>query len=189
MDKLEKYILENHEQFDSVEPSEGHFDRFAQKLEEQNSKKSKTVNLHGLWMGLRAASVILLAVLSTLWLKDNIFPRNETMQLSNISPEYQEVEFYYTSQINTKLTEIKEIDLIDNETQKKMLLDELEQMDSIYSKLALDLEADPSDERVVNAMINHYKVKLTVLNRILKQLYQLDEENNKNQNSHESLEI
>ncbi|MCK4464862.1 MAG: hypothetical protein KAU83_04050 [Bacteroidales bacterium] len=63
MNDLEKYFFENREALDAAEPRAGHFDRFADKLERQH-RKSKIISLPYL---LKAASVVILVVLSSLW--------------------------------------------------------------------------------------------------------------------------
>jgi hypothetical protein len=42
-----------------------------------------------------------------------------------------------------------------------------------------DLEANPDDERVINAMIKHYQLKLDVMDQIIYQLNQLKTETDK----------
>jgi len=188
MDKLEKYIQDNRHEFDMQEPQEGHMDRFAQKLQAQDTQKPKVIQMKTFWQISKVASIIILVFISGLWVRDNVFSSKETV-LSEISPEYKEVEYYYNTQINTRLVQIKETDVIEDKQQKELLLKELEEMDSIYTQLSQELEANPNDERVINAMISHYKLKLNVLNKILDQLYELEKNSNKNQNNHESLEI
>ena len=43
-----------------------------------------------------------------------------------------------------------------------------------------DLEANPDDERVINALIRHYQVKLDVMDQIIIQLNQVKSEISEN---------
>jgi uncharacterized protein (DUF305 family) len=68
-----------------------------------------------------------------------------------------------------------------------MLMDELNQMDETYKDLQEDLKANPNDERVINAMIDHYQRKVEVMNYILSQLKEI-QTNNENQINNENYE-
>jgi hypothetical protein len=50
-------------------------------------------------------------------------------------------------------------------------------MDSVYVQLQKDLKANPEDERIINAMIEHYQTKVEVMSYILNQLKDLRNEN------------
>lgn len=186
MKDLDKIIKENRELFDINEPSEGHFERFEQKLNELNSKK-KTFTFGYV---LKAAVVAILVVLSGLWVYDNINETkiNKGIALSEISPEYGEVEMYYTQLVNQKYGEIKQSTSLDS-LQKEILVHELNNMDSIYENLKKDLTANPNDKRVINAMIQHYQLKVEVMNQILNQLQQVQNTNNNKIENYESTEI
>ncbi len=45
-------------------------------------------------------------------------------------------------------------------------------MDSVYVSLQKELKANPNDERIINAMIEHYQTKLDVMTYIVSQLNQ-----------------
>jgi len=49
-----------------------------------------------------------------------------------------------------------------------------------------DLEANPDDDRVINALIRHYQVKLEVMDQIIIQLNQIKSETSE-KNEHESI--
>ena len=185
MKDLDKIIHENRQSFDSYEPSEGHFERFEQKLAEFNKKKKSFT----LGYVLKAAAVTILVVLSGLWVYDNIGVKtSEGIALSEISPEYGEVEMYYTHLVNEKYREINQFQFLDS-TQKVMLVHELSEMDSIYENLKQDLTTNPNDERVINAMIQHYQLKVEVMNQILSQLQHAQEINKQKSENHESTNI
>jgi hypothetical protein len=60
-------------------------------------------------------------------------------------------------------------------------------MDKLFINLQKDLKANPGDERIINAMIRHYQMKLEVMNQVLMQLESIN--NNKNLSDHESRDI
>jgi len=186
MKDLDKIIQENKSFFDSFEPDDGHFERFEQKLNKFNKKKS-TFTFGYI---LRAAVVAILVVLSGLWVFENFYTKtNEKgIALSEVSPEYGEVEMYYTHLVNQRYSEINQCQYLDS-TQKTILMHELTEMDSIYDNLKRDLKTNPNDERVINAMIQHYQLKVEVMNQILQQLQQVKNINQQKSVKNESTEI
>lgn len=187
MKKLEDIIRSNRAKFNDLEPSEGHFDRFYQKLHKYNRRK----RLFSWNVILKAAAVAVLVVLSGLWVYDRIDQQQspERLALENVSPEVREAHFYYSSLMDKKYEQIKEFDFR-SEEQKELLLNELQDMDSIYVNIKEDLRTNPNDPRVVNALIRHYQMKLEVMNQILEQLRAINEQTKeKEDKSYETTEI
>lgn len=184
MKDIKKIIQENRNIFDSFEPKDEHFARFEDKLKDFHKKK----NTFSFTYLLKAAAVVILVVLSGLWVYDNFNAKliNNGLALSDISPEYSEVEVYYTQLVNQKYSELNQCQFIDS-TQKTILLNELNDMDKMYGNLKKDLKANPNDERVINAMIQHYQLKVEVMGQILHQLRQ--SKNKQKLNKNESTEI
>jgi uncharacterized protein (DUF305 family) len=110
------------------------------------------------------------------------------LALHQLSPEYNEVEIYYATLASQKFNEISSLEFVDS-TQKTILLEELKQMDAVYENLKRDLKNNPSDERVINAMIQHYQMKVDIMNQILTQLHQVKELNQQKSDNYESTEI
>jgi hypothetical protein len=182
MKNIEDIIRRNKDFFEDAEPSEGHLERFNVKLERRFQtapvKRSIVPYL------LRAAVVTLLITLSSLWTWDHfIRPGSSRMTLGQVSPQYKEVESYYVHQVNLMEGEIVNVDLKNNPEQKTLLLKEMESMDSTYVSLQKELKANPNDERIINAMIEHYQTKLEVMSYIVNQLKNIRNENqNKKEN-------
>jgi hypothetical protein len=59
----------------------------------------------------------------------------------------------------------------------------MKSMDSTYVSLQKELKANPNDERIINAMIEHYQTKLEVMSYIVNQLKTI---RNDNQNKKEN---
>ena len=189
MKDIDNIIRNNRELFDTASPNEGHFNRFAAKLEQQKIKKRSFISYTFL---LKAASIAILVTLSFLWTYDNLIrpsSKNSGITLSEVSDEYREVEVYYKHQVNLKYDQISNVDIFSDSTQKSILLKELSDMDSIYTNLQKDLETSPKDKRIINAMIEHYQLKVDVMNQILYQLEQIKNENLIKNGKHESNQI
>jgi hypothetical protein len=176
MKTIEDIIRNNKDLFEDKEPSEGHFERFNRKLEikfqQQVVKRSIVPYL------LKAAVVTLLVTLSSLWTWDHfIRPGSSRMTLGQVSPQYKEVENYYIHQVNMMEGEIVNVDLKNNPEQKEMLIKEMKSMDSVYVSLQKELKANPDDERIINAMIEHYQTKVEIMSYIVNQLKTIRNDN------------
>ena len=171
---LEEIVEENRSLFDDLEPYEGHFERFRKKL---NSKAQKNIRSIVPYL-LKAAVVTLLITLSSLWVFDNfIVPLGKNVRISRVSSEYKETEAYYMRQVELKENELNELDFSNNPEQLEMLQKELAEMDEVYSQLQKDLKKNSKDQRVINAMIDHYQTKLNVMSYIVNQLKEVQNEN------------
>ena len=190
MENIEKMIKENSELFMDQEPSEGHFERFEKRLARQNGRK-RVIGL--VYRVSRVAAVGLLLIMSSLWVYNEfISPEERYMKLSDAGQEYREVEFFLTSQINSKYEELSQYDFSEDEAFKESMLEEVSNMDSVYLHLQKELGSHPGDERILEAMIRHYQTKLAVISQILEQMKSYKEisnpQSNKN-NQYESVEL
>jgi hypothetical protein len=176
MKTIEDIIRKNRDLFEDTEPSEGHFERFSVKLEIRHQKMANRRSIVPYL--LKAAVVTLLVTLSSLWTWDHfIRPGSSRMTLGQVSPQYKEVENYYVHQVNLMEGEIVKMDLKNNPEQKEMIVEEMKSMDSVYVSLQKELKANPNDERIINAMIEHYQTKLEVMAYIVSQLKSIRNEN------------
>jgi hypothetical protein len=185
MKSIEDIIRSNKDFFEDEEPSTGHLERFNRKLEKRfqvNTIKRSIVPYL-----LKAAVVTLLITLSSLWTWDHFIRTGSSrMTLGQVSPQYKEVENYYVHQVNLMEGEIVNVDPKNNPEQKTMLLKEMKSMDSTYVSLQKELKANPNDERIINAMIEHYQTKLEVMTYIVNQLKTI---RNGNQNKKENEKV
>lgn len=187
-DYIEEMILKNLEALNDNEPMEGHFERFEQKLKAQNKVRKFT------WKSaLKVAAAVVFVLLAANQINLYFFSDSEdtgklalngqdknNMTLASVSPEYKEVEFYYTSSINSGLEQWNELykaGLI-SEDEQTMMNDELKDFENMYKNLQQDLEANPGDERVINAMLEFYQVKLSVITMIVNKLEEVKQQKN-----------
>ena len=185
MKTIEDIIRGNRDLFEGAEPSDGHFERFNRKLEIRHQKYVPKRSIVPYL--LRAAVVTLLVTLSSLWTWDHfIRPGSSRMTLGQVSPQYREVENYYIHQVNLMESEIVNVDFNNNSEQKEILIKEMKSMDSVYVSLQKELKTNPNDERIINAMIEHYQTKLEVMTIIVDQLKSI---RNENQNSSENEKV
>jgi len=186
MKTIEDIIRDNKDYFEDAEPSTGHLERFNRKLEKRF--QVKPIKRSIVPYLLKAAVVTLLITLSSLWTWDHFIRTGSSrMTLGQVSPQYKEVENYYVHQVNMMEGEISGVEL-NNAEQKAMILKEIKSMDSTYVSLQKELKANPNDERIINAMIEHYQTKLEVMTYIVNQLKAIRTENqNKTENEKATL--
>jgi hypothetical protein len=101
-----------------------------------------------------------------------------SLSLASVSPEYQEVEYYYTNAIDAGLTQWESLSnegFISQEEQE-MMQEELAEFEQRLNNLRKDLAANPNDERVINAMLEYYQAKLSVINMIVNKLEEVKQQ-------------
>ena len=179
MEQFEKFISDQRDKIQDDEPSEGHFERFEMKLLASAPKK-KTNYWIGFASGIAAVVAIgLIAFFST--------SKQESKQLtlSDVSKQYADVEFYYTSTIEHQTKKLEEICEKYGKDDKalQLLAREIKEYDQTYAQICKELKATPNDERVINALIIYYRTKLEIINKILGEI------ENKQKENHENIDI
>ncbi len=175
-------LKENMEMLSNAEPAEGHFERFEEKLKKTDRKKK--TNLTIVWKIAAAVIFAFLAVNQTLtWLTP---PVDRNISLATYSPQYRDVEFYYTSAISESLGQWKQFNKtgLVSATENEMMKNELQNFEKMHRSLQEELKANPYDERVINAMLEYYQAKLNIINMVVEKLKEVQTINN--QKSHET---
>jgi hypothetical protein len=66
-----------------------------------------------------------------------------------------------------------------SEEEEEMMQSELAEFETMYKNLQQDLASNPNDERVINAMLDYYQAKLSVINMIVEKLEEVKHQTNK----------
>jgi hypothetical protein len=180
-DYIERIITDNLDGLNNVEPPDGHFERFRERLKDESRGKSFRWNM--VWKVAAVVVFVFLAANQTrLWLTPE---EKQPLTLSAVSPEYAEVEFYYASSIRTGLNTLSSLsdDGVISKEENQLMQQEFEAFETRYQMLQKDLQAHPGDERVINAMIEYYQDKLEIITMILNKLQEVKQQKNK---SHET---
>jgi hypothetical protein len=173
MKTLDEIFLNEKLQFDQFEPEDGHFERFQQKLTKQNTTKHKSKK--PLYIRIAAIALIVITLSVGGYFRyakkdlSNTIDQKE-IKLSDLSPEYKEVETYLKNSVSTKLKEFEKIECSKTDVSKQQVVNELNNIDTTYRKLQEELKMNGKNEKVINAMINCYQLKVEVLNQVIKQL-------------------
>ena len=164
MDQFEKFIQNQRDEIQNDLPNEGHFERFELKLNQ--SKRRNPIR----WIAYSSSIAAVLAVALLVFVPGP--SKSNAFTLSDVSEQYADVEYYYTSSINKQIDRIKHLAVESGNANPaiQLLLDDLEEYDTNYKQLCADLKATPNDERVINALIVYYQSKLEIITKILNEL-------------------
>ncbi len=168
MNNLEEHISQHRDLFDDSTPREGHEERFLEKLYSTGERKLQFRHVLQI-----AASVAILLTSGIILVRVN--KSGDKVARQEIPASVMEADTYYTSQVDARYDQISAFDF-DSDEEKALLLDELKDLDDYQQKLMKDLQANPGDDRVINALIRHYQLKLEVLDQIIIQLNQIKSE-------------
>ena len=161
MDKLEKFIAQNREAFDDGVPGLKVWASIEKELDQ--GKPRHTVVVRYLKI---AAAVVCLLMAGGVAGSYAFHQQSQPSSLADISPEYAKVEDFYNKQVNQKLNELVAYRHVD------AVAADLEQLDQIMQDLWKELQQAPagSEEQIIEAMIDNYKVKLEILERVLEKV-------------------
>lgn len=169
--RLEDFIRENKKELDHFEPPADLWNKIEQELQVKNHttvKKERVIKVSFL---LKAAAtvIIMLSVTILLWR----YQYNETL-ISSIDPELGKQQLYYASLIESKQTELKQLEKEEPELYRTFS-SELNKMEQSYQQLQKELPKSPNQERTVKAMINNLEIQIQVLNQQLQIIQQIND--------------
>ena len=173
--KLEQIIQNNREAFDNCEAPAGLWDKIDKSLGKeiiQNLEadevvfkfKKSSISRFKSWA--IAASVLLVMSYLSVFYSNN---KSDTIEqiIADVAPQYGDKMVQYTSLIESKREEIKQIETHDPVMYKEFAT-EIEKLNQDYQNLQTELSQTPNQEDLVKAMIQNLQVQLDILNRQLK---------------------
>jgi len=204
--RLEQFIQDNRDQFDSDEPGEQVWKKLEEKIPNfkkqepkklQDSKGSKVIVLKMLrWSA--AAAILVLAGLGvySLFNDRTTTASHETAQhttttttdtpaaesdpiLKEINPTYAKEVYHFTQLIELKQNELKEIEKEHPNLYKKFVSD-IDKLDSSYNALKRELPVNPNREQLLEAMIENLRLQTEILNQQLSIINEIKDSKNNN---------
>lgn len=164
-DKLKQRVGNDRQEWDHYDTNlEELWGNIEAKLDAQEKKNSHG---YGFWLKIAASVIIAFGigwtVKSSLETSDN--PQG-LYALKDISSELAETEYYYASMISEKLQLIH----TSNTGMDNLVIEDLTLLDSAYHELQQDLKDNADNEEVINAMIQNYRIKLQILEKVLQKI-------------------
>jgi septal ring factor EnvC (AmiA/AmiB activator) len=178
--RLEDFIKMNRDEFDDLEPSADLWARIEMHLPPQHTElKTRQAKTFSLGFVLRVAATVIV-VMGVFFV---LYVRNEKrgVDLAAINPVYAKQQVQYTSQIETKRSELKSIAKTNPQLYKEFNA-EIAEMDSTYKEMNNDLATSPNQERVLRAMIRNLEIQTQVLSQQLKIIEQMNNTKKEEQN-------
>ena len=172
MGKLEDFVQQNREGFDDKLPSDSLWQAISKELPEKKRKRRW-------WKPMLRVAAIALVFLSIGVAIGNYMGNTSSTAsrtLSDISPEYAELEQFYTLKINQKIGQL------DRFEQKEAVLEDLKELDQNFKELQQELGETRDEEQIIYLMIENYQTKISILERVLDRL---GDEDIQNTNNHE----
>ncbi len=160
--RLDDFIKNNREEFDLLPPPE----RVWEKIEFNKQQKHR-LTIHP-WLVIAAAACMLLLVAIPIITNRNQ-SQSTNLELTTEMSEYNETAMFYETQIQFKQKEIMQLTSTNHSLIREMNHD-LVGLDSIMIALKTDLKDQIDNREVVDAMIQNYRLKLSILEEILSYL-------------------
>lgn len=175
---LERFVRDNREAFDHMEPAPMLWDKIGATVGEQTQPKdSRVVRMSRVrWA---VAATLFLALAGTLgymlFLKEpgegrisQVAGSSEHIDplVSQIDPQYAKLVSHFTEVIETKQTELRKIEK-DDPALYQQFSGDIQKLDSAYHVLRGTLNANPNTEQLLQAMISNLQLQIDLLNQQL----------------------
>ncbi|WP_027067744.1 hypothetical protein [Maribacter sp. Hel_I_7] len=154
---------------DYAEPTNGHQQRFLEKLNESKGATKLTPKKNNSWLlflSVAASIAILLSV--------GIFQLNTASSIDDkvaeISPEASKTQFYFANLIEEQINELNsekspETEKIINDT-----MTQLKKLQLNYTKMEQDLLNGGNSKLILSAMITNFQTRIDLLNEVMIQI-------------------
>lgn len=179
MDNLEKHIRQNREALDRYNPSYSIWKRITREINNDRIPILK-------WLSIAAMFIVIIGS-AVVYFKHGYLLSNVKTDESNIanptqtSNQLKETEVYYNNIINSLYREATPF-LIGNPEIEKELITDISHLDSICSDIKNDLKDNVSNQEVVEALIQNYRIKIRLLEDMLTILKENENNPDKNKN-------
>jgi len=154
--------------FDIEEPTQGHQQRFLEKLAQSKGTVSLSTKKTSWWKPLAvAASVVLLVTLG-------FNQMNKTADVSNtiaeIAPEVANTEYYFASLIEEQVKELEKESTPETKRIVEDTMVQLKQLETSYKSLEQELVNGGNSKLILSAMITNFQTRISLLQDVLDQI-------------------
>jgi hypothetical protein len=165
-DELENIINKKRDDFDSENPVEGHNSRFLNKLN-QYHKSSKIKYQWKIFKIAASFSALLITSTFVIWAYFQLsYKPKFQFNITQSAIEFREAQDYYAEQIKFGEEQLRKLPFKEPD-QIDIIFAGLKNMDKNNQQLQSELISNPNDERLMNAVIGLYLVKLDAINQII----------------------
>ena len=185
--RLEDFIHDNREEFDSEEPRPQLWKNMRSELENAGRQNDKVFHLSFLrWT---AAAAIVIMIIGMFYYMNRQQPVisyasgsqvQYDKELDQINPNYAKQVYHVSQLIEIKQNELKQIEKEHPELYSQFVQD-IHKLDSSYQALRAELPANPDPEMLLEAMLQNLRLQADLLNQQLTIIKQIKQ----NKTSHE----
>lgn len=179
-DKLERFIRDNREDFDTEEPRPDLWNKIEQgitvpeqKPENEAPRRLNSLARSGNPLFRRspfdwriAASIAVLLLAGTLLYLNQRYGVTQQPEVVAVSPMYAKEFATYTQLIDDKRTELKQM-TESNPVLYQQFATDLDRLENSYQTLRADLPENPNQEVLIQAMIQNLQLQIDLLNQQL----------------------
>ena len=186
---VENFVRANRVDFDTEIPNLKIWAAIDKTVNKSADKTAENRLLYRQWFGRIAAAVALLIVGASggFYLKTKQEAREIAQTVEQIAPDFRQTEQFYKQKVQAELVKLASFQ---PETDPSVLAD-LKQIDDVQKELKQELDDAPvsAREEIVKRMIDNYKIKLGILERVLQHLeeYKIDNSKEKERQQHEKI--
>jgi hypothetical protein len=181
MDNLEEQIRRNREDLDKYDPPVEIWNGIRRDLQFEKSRNRHWIYVAAMLAVILGAAVILFRPVYR-WSDARSSGNSDEVLTRNDTP-LKETETYYNTLVNSLYKEAAPL-LTNNPEIKKELNTDLSHIDSICVEIKKDLKDNISNQDVVEALIQNYRIKIRILEDMLTVL-KANENNPEKKKSHE----
>ncbi len=154
-DKIEQFINEHRQEFDSYEPGEHVWEGLNKKLKRRNnSGRRKYVTM--------AACVLIIAGATAWFLKSTPKTDAHAVATMALAPELEQAEKYYAVQVKEATTELNKYSM-DYPELCKGFDKEMGALETAYSQLKEEYKGANGNEAVIRAMLENLQLQMKIL--------------------------
>lgn len=167
-DSFEQFVRDNREEFDNLEPDISVWKRL---------KKELSVNHSFRWYVYLRRAAVVIVIFTLSYFANEMVHRFKDSQSRSVAREGIPGlnEAYYINLVNQKLDELKPV--FENcPSLREELNYDLSELDSVYADLKRDLKDNVANQEVIEAIIENYRLKISILEDILNEMSQFNDE-------------
>lgn len=173
MDRLEKFISENRDDFDKAVPDLKVWAAIDKELSVAEPPTQRTAKLVSFRRVLSIAASVLLLLFAGGMGGSYLSNQNvakDINSLADVAPEYEETERFFHQQIQKKTARLASYE------KAETVEPDLQQLDEVFKELTVELANAPkgTEDEIINAMIKNYQAKIDILNRVLEKVEEVD---------------
>ncbi len=155
-DRLKDFMEEHREAFDAETPPTAIWDKIDDQLPQKQSAPIRRLVIR--YAKIAAAVFILFGVGM---LTGSYLSGNETEFSAETQQEINDLNTFYSRQVNEKLNELKSFSPDNN------VIEDIKELDSSFQALKDELGNEVNDHQVIEAMIREYQTKIEILDRVI----------------------